>query len=144
MQPLSDIAGVLADNWLAVSGLVLLFFVAYWWHDERQDADGPSDTIMNVGERASDSVGMGLGAISALAVVVMTILIGIGQQLAYLAGFATELIANAPVISGELMMTAVGVLTLNGALNISATQFALFGVIVALVGYGWHSRATQG
>jgi len=144
MNAIGDIFGALANNWMATGSAVLLFFVAYWWVDEKDNADGPSDAIMNVGERASDAVGMWTGAISALAVVMMTILIGLGQQLAYLAGFLTELIANAPVIAGELFVTLVGAMSISGVLNISMVHFVLIGVVTALVGYGWHNRASQG
>lgn len=123
------------DNWLLSSGLTLLFIVALWWFDAR-DGQRRTDAFLEIGERADEALGGLTGAVGGVTILVVSLMITVGTQLADALGQLALVASQSPVVAGNLITALVGYLGLNGSLGITPMQFVAFALVVAMLVVG--------
>lgn len=124
---------LLLNNWPVMLGLLLVGLLVYWLVDEYESEKDAAETVGSVGERADKATGEFLGAVGALVFSVAMIATTIGNQLAETAGMLEPMLAQAPVIIGHIVIAAVGILSLDGVLNLSATEYGYVVILVTIV-----------
>jgi len=123
----------LTQNWPLLLGLLLFGGFAYLLLDEWREADAASDAVANAGERADAATGEFLGAVGALVAGVLMIAMTIGQQMMQTASMLEPVLGQVPVLAGHLVVAALGYLSLQGVLGLSAAQYGYAVLLVTIV-----------
>lgn len=119
--------------WPMVLGVGIVGAFTYWVVDEWADADGAADAVQGAGERADRVTGELVGAFGALVMSLVMIAITIGDQLAEAVGMIGPLLGQAPMLIGQIVIAALGYLSLSGALGLSAAGYGYAVVLVLIV-----------
>ena len=123
----------LTENWPLVVGLLLFGGFVYLLLDEWREADAASDAVANAGERADAATGEFLGAFGAFVAGMLGIAMTIGQQLLETASMLEPMLGQVPVLAGHLVVAALGYLSLQGVLGLSAAQYGYVVLLVTIV-----------
>ncbi|WP_435099612.1 hypothetical protein [Halarchaeum sp. P4] len=135
---MSPLGQVLADNWPWLLGALLTAMLAYWWWDEREDAESAGETVDGITDRMESVTGGALSGFRALVVG----LVGIGGTVAiefmHLASDLNGLLGGVPFLVGYLLY---GLLSWAGiefglATDTLGFAFLLILVIALMVWYG--------
>jgi len=123
-------------------GFLAIFLVAYWMFDERDQSENWAETIERTGERAQSVTGGAFGAAGSLAIVAVSIVITIGNELTMSTMRIVELISTDPVLSGGVATALTGIAADAGLLELSTLQ--LLGIVAAflIAGTVWRERQT--
>lgn len=124
---------LLLNNWPIAVGLLLVGLLVFWLVDEYESDKDAAQTVTGVGERADKATGEFLGAVGALVFSIAMIATTIGAQLAETAAMLEPALAQAPVVIGQAVIATIGILSLDGVLNLSATEYGYVVVMVTIV-----------
>lgn len=124
---------MLTERWPTILGLLLFAGFIYLLVDEWQEAEAASDAVSNAGKRADAATGEFLGAFGALVAGVVMIGVTIGQQVMETASMIEPFIGQVPVLAGHLVVAALGYLSLQGQIGLSATQYGYAVLLITIV-----------
>ncbi len=124
---------MLTQQWPLLLGLLLFGALVYWVADEWQDAQSAADAVSGAGKRADKATGEFLGAFGALVAAVAMIGMTIGQQIMATASMLEPIVGQVPVIIGHVIVAALGYLTLEGVLDLSAGQFGWMVIVITII-----------
>lgn len=120
-----------------VVGLGAVGMLAFWVFDELEDAADKADLVERVGGRAETVTGGVVGGFGSLVVVVISIFMTIGSELARTGGELAPLIQAAPAVAGEVVIGLLAMASMAGHVPLKPWQmgvivFALIGLTITL------------
>lgn len=128
------IAATLGE-WLYAGGLLLAAAVAYYYVDERKEAESAADTAQRVGDRVSNLTGGLLSWTQALVLSGFAIVLSLGGQFFDLVDLVVQLVNAAPVTAGTLGIGAVlAYFDWNGTIGLQLSEWAVIVVALTVIG----------
>lgn len=135
---LSAVLEFVGEYWWLLIGLLGVGLLAYLWTEEREKE---GSTVEGVGNRLDDLFAMGLGGFASLVVVVLSIVITIGDQLAMLGEQLLMVASNGPpLLLVNIAGAIIGALGLAGVVDVTAGAYVLGAAVLLLVGVAWRRR----
>jgi len=98
-----DIQSLIMANWMWAVGALLAGLIAYWWWDERGDAESPGETVDRVTDRAEAATGGTLSGFRALLVGLASIGMTVAVEFLQLAGELNEMLGGVPFVVGYVL-----------------------------------------
>ena len=115
------------QNWQISIGLLTFGTLSYWVFDEREEEKSPSDTILDVGDRADNAFGGVLGVVGAIGVVGMSLATTLGNQFADLLAAILGMFGTSPLVGSNILVAVIGAV-------MSGPRVLLVGVVMLLIG----------
>jgi len=131
----------LTENWVWLVGALLTALLAYWWYEERQEAESPGETVDRVTDRAEGATGGALSGFRALVVGIASIATTVAMELLGMAADLNALLGGVPYLVGYAVY---GVLSFFGVYvgmdrRSLGFLFILIGISAAFVKFGGES-----
>jgi len=124
--------GLLTGSVIAtIIGLLAVGALALWAFEEYEEADDNVELVERVGERARVTTGGVVGGFGSLAVVVTSIMVTIGRELAMAGGELAPFIKAAPALVGQLILGLLAFLQIKGYVPLKPWQ--LGAIIIAIL-----------
>ena len=131
-----------------IIGLLAVGALALWAFEEYEEADDNVELVERVGERARVTTGGVVGGFGSLAVVVTSIMVTIGRELAMAGGELAPLLKAAPALTGEILLGVLAYLQIKGYVPLQAWQLGAIVIAVVIVTivarYGTSAASRQG
>lgn len=102
-MPAEMLGEFLAANWVWLLGALLTALLAYWWYEERQEAESPGDTVDRVTDRAEGATGGLLSGVRALLIGLLSIAVTVAMELTGLATDLNALLGGVPYFFGYVI-----------------------------------------
>ncbi|AJF26820.1 hypothetical protein SG26_14325 [Haloarcula sp. CBA1115] len=126
--------GLLTGSFVAtIIGLLAVGALALWAFEEYEEADDNTELVERVGERARVTTGGITGGFGSLAVVVTSIMVTIGRELAMAGGELAPLIKAAPALTGEILLGVLAYLQIKGYVPLQPWQLGAIVIAVLVV-----------
>ncbi|MFC7026361.1 hypothetical protein ACFQJ5_16640 [Halomicroarcula sp. GCM10025324] len=133
-MPIEMLTGFLSVSLIAtLLGLAGIGALALWVFEEREEANDRVDLVERVGERARVTTGGVVGGFGSLAVVVTSIMVTIGQQLAMTGAELAPLFKAAPALTGEILLGLLAYFQIKGYVPLQPWQLGVIVIAVVLV-----------
>jgi hypothetical protein len=141
--------GLLTGSLVAtIIGLLAVGALALWAFEEYEEANDNVELVERVGERARVTTGGIAGGFGSLAVVVTSIMVTIGRELAMAGGELAPLLKAAPALTGEILLGVLAYLQIKGYVPLKAWQLGTIVIVVLVVTivarYGTSGASTRG
>jgi hypothetical protein len=127
------VVSALVANWQIAVGLLAVGLLVYWTLDERRMTSSAGETIERVGARAESVTGGVVGAFGSLVVVLISIAMTVGMEVASTGGDIVPLVTSAPVVVGHTLFGLLTFLGLTGTVPLTTVELGwLFLIITAI------------